>query len=395
MMVSGSRSATISLTEALSFDYDAARTFFAADSARYWTAYIAGAFIVLARDCGIEFCEGARVLVTSTIPEGKGVSSSAALEVAAMSAICAAYDVALEPRQLALLCQKVENIIAGAPCGVMDQMTAALGQSGQLLALLCQPAEVQRCLELGRGLALWGIDSGIRHAVSGADYATIRAAAFMGHRILEHVTGRSLEYLANVTPAEFATLGSNSRASHRTRVPRLLSLHHRSGHVNGCGSRVSGARGNRASDLRARSRTRIRDAAFAVRRYGGTGDGQFHRRRGVPRRADVRVACRLLRLRSRVRCNRRAGDAAPRRRFGRRHLWCEDYGRRVRRHGSDSRPHGRSFTRARDRRSTRASMWARSTRLRRFFGWSGGLRCLQSQGLTCRLIPSHTAAESE
>ena len=211
----GPRYAQLRLPELLPLSYDAARAFFAADPVNHWAAYVAGAFIVLAREHGVEFAGGARIFVASTVPEGKGVSSSAALEVAAMTAICAAYDVRLELRDLALLCQKVENLIAGAPCGVMDQMTAALGESGQLLALLCQPAEVRGRLDLPRGLALWGIDSGIRHAVSGCDYATVRAAAFMGRRILEDLMRRRLDYLANVTPGEFATLAA--------RVPERLT----------------------------------------------------------------------------------------------------------------------------------------------------------------------------
>jgi len=205
-IVSGPRRTQVALPALVPLDYGDARTFFAADPASHWAAYVAGAFIVLAHEERVEFAEGARILVISTVPEGRGVSSSAALEVAAMMAICAAYGVTLEPRQLALLCQKAENLIAGAPCGVMDQMTAALGESGRLLALLCQPAEVQCRLELPRGLGLWGIDSGIRHTVGGADYNTVRTAAFMGHRILEDLTGRRLDYLANVAPAEFESL---------------------------------------------------------------------------------------------------------------------------------------------------------------------------------------------
>ena len=214
-IVSGARHFEVALGRLVSFDYGDARAFFAADPANHWAAYVGGAFIVLAREQRVEFPDGARILVTSTIPEGKGVSSSAALEVASMMAICSAYGVTLEPHQLALLCQKVENLIAGAPCGVMDQMTAALGACGQLLALLCQPAEVQGWLGLPRGLALWGIDSGIRHAVGGADYGTVRTAAFMGHRILEDFTGRRIDYLANVTPAEFASLAA--------RIPERLT----------------------------------------------------------------------------------------------------------------------------------------------------------------------------
>jgi galactokinase len=53
---------------------------------------------------------------------GKGVSSSAAIEVAVMSALLAAYDMQVEGRELALLCQKAENLVVGAPCGIMDQV---------------------------------------------------------------------------------------------------------------------------------------------------------------------------------------------------------------------------------------------------------------------------------
>jgi galactokinase len=205
-LVSGTRCAKISLEELLSLDYANAAAHFAADPATRWTAYVAGAFIVLAQQGLAEFRDGARILIASTVPEGKGVSSSAALEVATMSAICPAYGITIEPRGLAVLCQTVENLIAGAPCGVMDQMSSALGQCGRLLALLCQPAQVQSQVGLPSGFALWGIDSGVRHAVSGIEYAVVRAAAFMGRRILEDLGGHTLVYLTHLTPAEFTQL---------------------------------------------------------------------------------------------------------------------------------------------------------------------------------------------
>lgn len=225
VMVSGERVAEASLPKLLSLRYADALAYFGADPERRWAAYVAGAFIVLSRECNANFADGARMLVVSSVPEGKGVSSSAALEVAAMTAICAAYGVVLEPRQLALLCQKVENLIAGAACGVMDQMTAALGQAGRLLSLLCQPAEIQGCFELPHGLAFWGIDSGIRHAVGGAEYSVVRAATFMGRRILEELTGSPLDYLANMTPADFAALapGLPERISGRDFLERYGS----------------------------------------------------------------------------------------------------------------------------------------------------------------------------
>jgi galactokinase len=42
-------------------------------------------------------------------------------------------------------CQQVENLIVGAPCGVMDQMASICGEAGSLMSLLCQPAEFQAC----------------------------------------------------------------------------------------------------------------------------------------------------------------------------------------------------------------------------------------------------------
>jgi galactokinase len=203
---------------AATVDYDLARQCFS-DRPNRWAAYVAGVFPVLTREKGVRFNEGAAILINSSVPEGKGVSSSAALEVAVMQSVNVAFNLNLECRELAGLCQKVENIIAGAPCGIMDQMTSACGEENRLLELLCQPDLLKGTLSLPEELELWGIDSGVRHSVSGSDYGTVRTAAFMGYRIIADLAGlpvANLEdgsvliddlkwngYLANITPAEF------------------------------------------------------------------------------------------------------------------------------------------------------------------------------------------------
>jgi galactokinase len=199
--------------------YPEAREYFARKPRLAWAAYAAGAFLVLMRERGACFSDGCRILIDSRVPEGKGVSSSAALEVAVMQAVAAAYEIPLEPRDLALLCQIVENRVVGAPCGVMDQMTAACGEANHLLALLCQPAEIQGTVPVPPDVCFWGIDSGVRHAVSGADYGSVRVGAFMGYRMLAEANGQKVEpagdqlvriqdrcwngYLANLSPSEF------------------------------------------------------------------------------------------------------------------------------------------------------------------------------------------------
>ena len=183
-------------------DYTTARRMFQSD--RHWAAYVAGAFLVLMHERDYRFERGAKILIGSKVPEGKGVSSSAALEVAAMTAIAAAYNIEVSPLEVAFLSQKVENLIAGAPCGVMDQMTSACGESDRLLALLCQPGELQGTIRLPDELAIWGLDSGIRHSVAGVDYGAVRTAAFMGLRMIAEVDEADRHgYLANITPDEF------------------------------------------------------------------------------------------------------------------------------------------------------------------------------------------------
>jgi L-arabinokinase len=193
---------TIPLDE-LPRSYEEARTYFRADASRSWAAYVAGALVVLTREKGVVFRGGARIGIQSTIPEGKGVASSAAVEVATMMAIDAAYELGLDPNEVAFLSQRVENAVVGAPCGVMDQMTAVFGEENRLLALLCQPAEIRGNLEIPSELSFWGIDSGISHQVSGADYASVRVGAFMGYRMLKDWAGTDWGgYLANIAPAE-------------------------------------------------------------------------------------------------------------------------------------------------------------------------------------------------
>ncbi len=183
--------------------YAEARNTFKKDPDRAWAAYAAGSFLVLMREKGVVFPRGARILIDSSVPEGKGVSSSAALEVAVMMAVGAAFNLDLDPHELADLCQKVENLVVGAPCGIMDQMTSVFGEENRLLSLLCQPAEIQASLPIPEELAFWGIDSGIRHAVSGADYTSVRVGAFMGYTILKKLADKDWGgYLANLTPSE-------------------------------------------------------------------------------------------------------------------------------------------------------------------------------------------------
>ncbi|CAI7897532.1 unnamed protein product [Closterium sp. NIES-54] len=72
-------------------------------------------------------------------------------------------------------------------------MAVTLARPASLLALLCRPASVQGCLALPPHVALWGIDSGLRHSVGAAGYGGVRAAAFMGLTLINAARGQSCE----------------------------------------------------------------------------------------------------------------------------------------------------------------------------------------------------------
>ena len=183
---------------------------------------------------------GFRMRIESSVPEGKGVSSSAALEVSSLAAIAGAYGVHMSNEEIALAAQWAENHVAGAPCGIMDQMTSACGLADHLLRLRCQPATIEGHVAIPPGYRFFGIDSGIRHAVTGADYGTVRTAAFMGYRIIAALSAMPVErdgdsvrihddrwhgYLANIPPAHFVAQLS-PRLPERLRGADFLTLYH-------------------------------------------------------------------------------------------------------------------------------------------------------------------------
>lgn len=186
----------------------------------HWASYILGCFVVLANEKKIEV-SGASIAIESSIPWGKGVSSSAALEIAVMQSIVAAYKVKMEKYELPVFCQRVENEITGAACGLMDQLSVCYGRKSRLLPITCQPCNVEAPEGIPDQIRFYGIDSGVRHAVSGSSYEQVRVSAFMGYTIIALLEGASTNallraretrqyhhlpfkgYLANISPSIF------------------------------------------------------------------------------------------------------------------------------------------------------------------------------------------------
>ena len=192
-----------------------------------WAAYVVGVLGVLAHEPetreAVKNCAGCSILVASAVPEGKGVSSSASVEVATMMAALGALGVTIAPpERIALLCQRVENFVVGAPCGIMDQMASALGHKGKLLPLLCQPHAVQPPLRIPPQARFWGIDSGVRHSVGGSDYGTVRAATFMARAVLRKVLRERALSAASASPSPLALPAGVTHLEHLVEISPSL-----------------------------------------------------------------------------------------------------------------------------------------------------------------------------
>jgi L-arabinokinase len=166
-----------------------------------WVSYPLGCLWAFCGQTGWRPDGGLAFSIASSVPEGMGVSSSAALEIATLRALERLSGTRLKGTELARLGQLAENEVAGAPCGLMDQLTAAHGRGGSLLQILCRPDVLQSPVALPSGAMAVGWASGVPHAVSGSPYAKARAAAFAGKRMFEAQLGRSWDFAAEIPPS--------------------------------------------------------------------------------------------------------------------------------------------------------------------------------------------------
>jgi galactokinase len=108
---------------------------------------------------------------------------------------------------LAQLGQLAENLIVGAPCGIMDQITVTSGRQGKLTHILCRPGSIMGEVEIPPETAFVGVNSMVKHSVGGAAYGDVRIGAFMGKRIINHTRARNgespIQYLTELAVDSF------------------------------------------------------------------------------------------------------------------------------------------------------------------------------------------------
>jgi len=164
---------------------------------RHWTDYPIGVAQELIRS-GLTVAP-AKLLIRSTVPEGSGLSSSAALEVSTALALLGGRRVA--PLELARLCQKAERNFVGMPCGIMDQYISVFGEAHAAICIDCRSLKHQ-VVRLPEGVAFFAVNTMVKHELASSAYKerTEQCAAAVE---IVHRRHPRVESLRDVTPVMF------------------------------------------------------------------------------------------------------------------------------------------------------------------------------------------------
>ncbi|GAA4095228.1 galactokinase [Streptomyces hundungensis] len=219
-----------------------------------WAAYPAGVLWAL-REAG-HAVPGADIHLTSTVPTGAGLSSSAALEVVTALALRDLCELPLSLPELAALAQRAENAFVGVPCGIMDQTASACCVAGHVLHLDARDLTTRHIpFDLpAQGLRLLVVDTRVKHALGDGAYAERRAGCEQGARELGVRTLRELPY-ARLPDA----LGELSSGTVRAYVRHVVSDNERvtrvagllaAGDVRGVGPVLTEGHASLRDDLR-------------------------------------------------------------------------------------------------------------------------------------------------
>lgn len=167
-----------------------------------WVNYVLGVFAGLkGRNVSVG---GAELRISSNMPMGAGLSSSAALEVATMRSLQRLYSFELSKLELARLCQHAEHLYAGVKCGLLDQISVLCSKAGCVTLLDCRTYEVDH-VPLTDEVVIVIVNSGVKHQLTSGEYNERRescetAACLLGRRSLREVSLQALEEARSYLP---------------------------------------------------------------------------------------------------------------------------------------------------------------------------------------------------
>jgi galactokinase len=200
-----------------------------------WLPYVLGVAHELRQRGRID--SGADIAFRGTVPLGAGLSSSAALEVATALAFDGAFNLWLNPTDMATLCRDVEHRYAGVRCGIMDQFASRLGRSDHALFIDCRDLNARHVPMQLNGHRLVIVDSGIRRELSNSAHNDRRDECEQAVALL-HQADSSITSLREATPDVLEEHGKRLPPDLLARCRHVVSENHRV--LEACGCLASG-----------------------------------------------------------------------------------------------------------------------------------------------------------
>ena len=165
-----------------------------------WANYPMGVFHTLQQE-GYLIASGFDILYFGDLPNGAGLSSSASIEVLTATIINEAFDLKIDLKEIALLCQKSENNFNGVNCGIMDQFSIALGKSDHAVLLNCDTLEYEHVpADLG-DYRIVIVNTNKKRGLVDSEYNTRRRECDAALELLKSKV--QINQLCDLSPAEF------------------------------------------------------------------------------------------------------------------------------------------------------------------------------------------------
>ncbi len=186
-----------------------------------WASYVLGVIWAL-EQVGVHV-PPVDVLVDGHVPVGAGLSSSAALECAAVGAFCDIAGVGIDGPQRATIAQRAENDFVGVPCGLMDQMASTCARADHALLFDTYDQRIEQIplAASAAGYEFLVVDTGAAHGLVDGEYASRRAACEEAARTLRV---KLLREVADRGPDESAALVAGiADATLRRRARHVVS----------------------------------------------------------------------------------------------------------------------------------------------------------------------------
>lgn len=204
-----------------------------------WARYVLGVLTELRR-AGVPL-NGFDAVIEGDVPVGGGMSSSAAIEVATVQACMlfsqgkftiGAAGAAMQPLQVATLCQRAEHIASGVKSGILDQAASCLGQPGKAVLLDCRSLDYRYLPFDNPDIALVVVDTSVRRELAASAYNERRAQCEEATQRLQEIiqreeplnrTASTIHALRDISPEQFARYGGQLTERLRRRAGYVIA----------------------------------------------------------------------------------------------------------------------------------------------------------------------------